>query len=76
MNEIERIDEYYKTKDRLNWVLILLALLPLPGLLLGFVIQNIKVDRDIRREFEKLKTKKPVVVVIPQEVKNEVTKEA
>lgn len=63
---MDRINELYREKDRLEAAMLALLFLPLPGIALGLALQIRIVDRKIRKELSKLNVG-TVYVVLPED---------
>ena len=58
---METIKELYHKKKKYTRWLIVSSFIPLPGITLGFLIQLMKIDRDIEKEINNLDIKQPEV---------------
>lgn len=63
---MERILELFKEKRKLERALLVLAILPLPGIGLGLILQIKKIDKMIEEEIKRPENK-AVLVVLPKE---------
>ena len=69
---MDRIEELYKEKDKLERALLIMLILPLPGIGIGLLMQIRKIEKEIRKltlEYGKQK----LFVILPEDKKEEKT---
>lgn len=69
---MDRIEELYREKDKLERALLIMLIFPLPGIGIGLLIQIKKIEREIRKLTLEYK-RQALLVILPEDKKEEKT---